>query len=84
MYPSITLVRSGAMAEIDTMVLHKVVDGVTWITLNRPDAGNALTPGQRNRIIEHLDDANSDVAVRAIVLNQIRTPVIPPSSGSAG
>ncbi len=30
--------------------------------------GNALTPDQRNRIIDLLDDANADVAVRAVVL----------------
>ena len=52
----------------DTDVLHEVVDSVSWITLNRPDAGNALTPSQRNRIIEHLDDANADVAIRAVVI----------------
>lgn len=56
------------MAEIEAEVLHEIVDGVSWITLNRPDAGNALTPAQRNRIIEHLDDANNDLAVRAVVV----------------
>jgi len=52
----------------DSDVLHEVVDGVAWITLNRPDSGNALTPAQRNLIIEHLDDANADVSIRAVVV----------------
>ena len=47
---------------------HELVDGVAWITLNRPEAGNALTPAQRNRIIELLDSANADLAVRAVVI----------------
>lgn len=57
-----------ANTSADADVLHEVIDGVSWITLNRPDAGNALTPTQRNRIIEHLDDANADVAIRAVVV----------------
>jgi 2-(1,2-epoxy-1,2-dihydrophenyl)acetyl-CoA isomerase len=57
-----------ANTSADADVLHEVIDGVSWITLNRPDAGNALTPNQRNRIIEHLDDANADVAIRAVVV----------------
>jgi 2-(1,2-epoxy-1,2-dihydrophenyl)acetyl-CoA isomerase len=49
-------------------VLHDIRDGVAWITLNRPDSGNALTPDQRNAIIGHLDDASGNLAVRAIVI----------------
>ena len=49
-------------------LLHRVERGVSWITLNRPDSGNALTPDQRNAIIQHLDDASGDLAVRAVVL----------------
>jgi 2-(1,2-epoxy-1,2-dihydrophenyl)acetyl-CoA isomerase len=53
---------------LDDQVQQEHADGVTWITLNRPEAGNALTPDQRNRIIALLDDVNTDVAVRAVVL----------------
>ena len=49
-------------------LLHHVERGVSWITLHRPESGNALTPDQRNAIIEHLDDASGDLAVRAVVL----------------
>jgi 2-(1,2-epoxy-1,2-dihydrophenyl)acetyl-CoA isomerase len=38
------------------------------MVLNRPESGNALTPDQRNRLIDLLDDANADLAVRAVVL----------------
>lgn len=43
-------------------------DGVAWLVLNRPDAGNALTPVQRGEIQEILEDAAADLHVRAIVL----------------
>ena len=53
---------------VDTDLLARVEDQVLWLTLNRPDAGNAITPAVRNRLIEHLDAANSSFEVRAIVL----------------
>ncbi len=54
--------------DVDTDLLARVEEQVLWLTLNRPDAGNAITPAVRNRIIEHLDAANSSFDVRAIVL----------------
>jgi 2-(1,2-epoxy-1,2-dihydrophenyl)acetyl-CoA isomerase len=42
--------------------------GVLWLTLNRPEAANALTPDQRDRAIDLLVDASSRVEVRAVVL----------------
>ena len=53
---------------LDEQVRHDVRDHVAWIVLNRPESGNALTPDQRNRIIELLDQDNGDLSVRAIVL----------------
>lgn len=49
-------------------VLHATEDGVSWITLNRPEAVNALTPDQRDRVIALLADASADPGVRAVVL----------------
>jgi len=42
--------------------------GIRRITLNRPESANALRPEDRNRVIELLDDAHEDPAVRVIVL----------------
>jgi 2-(1,2-epoxy-1,2-dihydrophenyl)acetyl-CoA isomerase len=53
---------------VDNDLLARVEDQVLWLTLNRPDAGNAITPAVRNRLIEHLDAANASFDVRAIVL----------------
>ncbi|WP_405807828.1 enoyl-CoA hydratase-related protein [Streptomyces sp. NBC_00210] len=49
-------------------VLHRVENGVSWVTLNRPDAMNAVTWDQRERIIALLADASADPSVRAVVI----------------
>jgi 2-(1,2-epoxy-1,2-dihydrophenyl)acetyl-CoA isomerase len=59
---------SGADRPLEEQLLHRVEGAVAWITLNRPEAQNAITPDQRNRLIELLRDAGSDLAVRAVVL----------------
>ncbi|QKV93167.1 enoyl-CoA hydratase/isomerase family protein [Streptomyces sp. NA02950] len=53
---------------LDSVVRHATDNGVSWITLNRPAALNALTPDQRERLISLLDGASADPAVRAVVL----------------
>src|SRR4051794_20614284 len=53
---------------LEQQVLHRIDGGVSWITLNRPEAQNAITPDQRNRIIDLLAAASEDLAVRAVVL----------------
>ena len=54
---------------LEDQLRHRVEGGIAWLTLNRPEAGNALTPAQRNRLIELLDDASADLAVRVVVIN---------------
>jgi 2-(1,2-epoxy-1,2-dihydrophenyl)acetyl-CoA isomerase len=49
-------------------VLRRVDGGVAWITLNRPEAGNAITAAMRDQIIEWLEEASADLAVRVVVL----------------
>ncbi|MFF2717557.1 enoyl-CoA hydratase/isomerase family protein [Streptomyces sp. NPDC058011] len=58
-----------ASAPVSSTVLHSTTaDGVSWITLNRPEAMNAVTWEQRERVIDLLADASADPAVRAVVL----------------
>lgn len=52
----------------DDDLRYDVDDGIARLTLDRPDAANALTPDQRNRIIEILDDIGNDLRVRVVVL----------------
>ncbi|MFF4400350.1 enoyl-CoA hydratase/isomerase family protein [Streptomyces sp. NPDC001480] len=52
----------------DASVLHEIAGQVSCITLNRPEALNALTPGQRERVIALLADASADPEVRAVVI----------------
>ncbi|MFJ9946127.1 enoyl-CoA hydratase/isomerase family protein [Streptomyces erythrochromogenes] len=56
-----------ATAPEDT-VLHRTENNVSWITLNRPEAMNAVTWAQRERVIALLAEASADPAVRAVVL----------------
>jgi 2-(1,2-epoxy-1,2-dihydrophenyl)acetyl-CoA isomerase len=43
-------------------------DGVRWLTLNRPQTGNAITADQREQLIQELEAAGGDPAIRAVVL----------------
>ncbi len=47
---------------------RRVVDGVAWLRIERPDAGNALTAAMRDQLATWLHDASSDLFVRAVVL----------------
>jgi 2-(1,2-epoxy-1,2-dihydrophenyl)acetyl-CoA isomerase len=53
---------------LDEQVLHRVDDGVAWITLNRPEAHNAITPDQRDRMIWLLAEASAELDVRCVVI----------------
>jgi 2-(1,2-epoxy-1,2-dihydrophenyl)acetyl-CoA isomerase len=53
---------------LDEQLTAREEGGVLWLTLNRPEAANALTPAQRNRLIDLLVDAGARVEVRAVVL----------------
>ncbi|MFZ2240437.1 MAG: enoyl-CoA hydratase/isomerase family protein, partial [Gordonia amarae] len=59
------------MSEIDTGTEHlllDVADGVATITLNRPDAKNAVIPGMLDTLTGVLADLEENTDVRAIVL----------------
>lgn len=60
------------MAEGDPIssgeLLYTVEGGVATITLNRPDAANAITPDQRNTVIRLMEEASGDLNVRVVVL----------------
>ncbi len=50
------------------MIRFEESDGVGRITLDRPDAANALTPGMRDDIIDAVRAARADDAVRCILV----------------
>jgi len=53
---------------LEEQVQHRVEGGVAWITLNRPEAHNAITPDQRDRLIWLLSEASAELEVRCVVL----------------
>jgi len=54
---------------LEEQVLHRVEHGVAWIVLNRPEVRNAITPDQRERVIDLLGEASASLEVRAVVLS---------------
>ena len=52
-------------------LLHRVDDGVAWITLNRPDAGNAITAEMHGAMVDLLHRADAEPSVRAVVIGAI-------------
>ena len=57
------------MTEGDALVLREDRAGVAWITLNRPDAYNALSTELMTALQETLDDIAGDASVKAVVLS---------------
>ncbi|MFD9881697.1 enoyl-CoA hydratase/isomerase family protein [Streptomyces alboflavus] len=52
-----------------TPVLHTLTpNGVSWITLNRPEVLNAITAEQRDHLITLFEEATSTPSIRAVVL----------------
>lgn len=50
-------------------VLYEVKDGILFLTLNRPEARNALTPEMWNDISAAVEKAQSDEAVRVVIVS---------------
>ncbi|MFJ7965935.1 enoyl-CoA hydratase/isomerase family protein [Streptomyces sp. NPDC096324] len=57
-----------AQKPLDSLIRHTTDNAVSWITLDRPEAMNALTWDQRERVIELLTAASADPDVRAVVI----------------
>jgi enoyl-CoA hydratase/carnithine racemase len=49
-------------------VLYEIVDGAAWITINRPDARNALSTAVREGLKAAFERAEADADVAALVL----------------
>jgi 2-(1,2-epoxy-1,2-dihydrophenyl)acetyl-CoA isomerase len=49
-------------------VIRRIENGVAWLTLNRPDAGNAMTSAMRDQLSQWVQDASADLHVRVVVI----------------
>jgi 2-(1,2-epoxy-1,2-dihydrophenyl)acetyl-CoA isomerase len=49
-------------------LLTRLENGVLWLTINRPDKGNAIPYYVRNALIDAFRNAHVDLGVRAVVL----------------
>ncbi|MFD7405055.1 enoyl-CoA hydratase/isomerase family protein [Streptomyces sp. NPDC059866] len=52
----------------ESLILHATDNQVCRITLNRPEALNAITPDQREHLIRRFSEASADPDVRAVVI----------------
>ncbi|HEX9776314.1 MAG TPA: enoyl-CoA hydratase-related protein [Actinomycetota bacterium] len=50
------------------LLLVRDENGVRWLTLNRPDRKNSISPDMREEILAALDDARSNEEVRCVVV----------------
>jgi 2-(1,2-epoxy-1,2-dihydrophenyl)acetyl-CoA isomerase len=48
--------------------IRRIEDGVAWLVINRPEAGNALTSAIRDQLADWLEEASADLRVRAVVI----------------
>ncbi|KAA0235685.1 MAG: Short-chain-enoyl-CoA hydratase [Acidimicrobiales bacterium] len=53
---------------LEDRLIHRNEEGVVRITLNAPDAGNALSADMRDRLTEVFEEASGDMAVRSVLL----------------
>ncbi|MEY9862400.1 2-(1,2-epoxy-1,2-dihydrophenyl)acetyl-CoA isomerase [Catenulispora sp. GAS73] len=53
---------------LEETVRHSLSGGVSWITLDRPEALNAITADQRDRLIALLRQASADPLTRVVIL----------------
>lgn len=53
---------------LEDLVRWEVEDGVGWLTIDRPEARNALTHPMRDRVTQLLREASGDLAVRVVVV----------------
>jgi 2-(1,2-epoxy-1,2-dihydrophenyl)acetyl-CoA isomerase len=54
--------------DVDQELLASLAGGVLTLTINRPDAGNAIPYYVRDRLTQHFLEAHADLAVRAVVI----------------
>jgi enoyl-CoA hydratase/carnithine racemase len=58
----------GALVDEVEGIRAETVDAVLWVTIDRPEVGNALSPANRRHLVELLSAAEEDIAVRCVVL----------------
>ncbi len=52
-----------------TDILYRKADGVAWLTINRPEAYNAVRGKTSDEMVEALTDAAQDDAIRVVVIS---------------
>src|SRR5262245_910180 len=53
---------------VEDDLLYRVENNVAWLTINRPQSGNAMTPEVRDRMRDLINELNTSYEARAIVI----------------
>jgi 2-(1,2-epoxy-1,2-dihydrophenyl)acetyl-CoA isomerase len=53
---------------VSDILLTKREDGVLWLTLNRPERKNSVSPELRDELLAELEEARADEEVRCVVI----------------
>lgn len=61
------------MSDDQPDLIYSLEGGIARVTLNRPAAGNSLTPDQRNQIVDLFQGFSDDLNVRVVVLTAAGT-----------
>ncbi|MDH3706366.1 MAG: enoyl-CoA hydratase/isomerase family protein [Acidimicrobiia bacterium] len=69
---------------LDEQVRFEIENQVAWITIDRPERGNALTPACRDRIRDLFESLNGQFEARAVVLTANGKLFCPGADISAG
>ena len=52
-------------------LLYEVSDGIGWIRFNRPEVLNAVNAEETRALVERLEEASADDAVKAIIISSV-------------
>ena len=57
-------------------ILYEILDGILYLTLNRPEARNALTPAMWRDIRSAVEMARTDDSIKAVIVSGLRATQI--------
>jgi enoyl-CoA hydratase/carnithine racemase len=60
---------SGTEVTLSETVLYEKRDGIAWVSLNRPERLNALSPDLRDALARALKDASEDMDIYVVILS---------------
>ncbi len=67
-YHQVGVEQAGVEQAVGGDLLRSLEAGVLWVTLNRPDMGNAMTADMNAQLATWVEEASADLSVRCLVI----------------